>query len=338
MFATKKVSLSRCAPFLQCVVYFYTKSVDISMDGGELYITVQMSAVLQETSKFSTSDHCISKKPNMSSDAWSWSCFWNSNSINPTTVIALSILLFLFTVSITLLRSKSHDEQPPGPRGLPLLGYLPFLGADLHREFARLSETYGPIYKLWLGKKLCVVITSPTIAKEVVREQDLVFANRDPTVASLTLTYGGYDIAFADYGEYWKKMRKIFVREMMSSNSIEGCSNLRRIEVQKSLRSLCNEKVGKPVVVVEFALELIISSIMAMVWGRTIKEEQGKSRRAEFQEAVAETMLVLGKMNVSDFFPFIARFDIQVREGFLLFLTSLFKSKSNLGRFVNYKL
>ncbi|XP_027774892.1 cytochrome P450 71D7-like [Solanum pennellii] len=129
------------------------------------------------------------------------------------------LFLAAFTLSIVFLtilwyKLASHEEElrlPPGPRGLPIVGFLPFLPTNLHHQLTKLSQQYGPIYKFWLGSKLCVVLNAPSLAKEVVRDQDSVFANRDPPIAGLVGTYGGLDIGFSPCGSYWREMRKLFV-------------------------------------------------------------------------------------------------------------------------------
>ena len=123
--------------------------------------------------------------------------------------IVMAILALSLAAFATVLWKSSRVALPPGPRGLPLLGYLPFLGKDLHREFEKLARVYGPIYRLWLGNKLCVVVSSPALVKEIVRDNDKVFANRDPTISTSIGSYGRNDIAFGSYGPQWKKLRKV---------------------------------------------------------------------------------------------------------------------------------
>ncbi|KAK4796941.1 hypothetical protein SAY86_029267 [Trapa natans] len=228
--------------------------------------------------------------------------------------LALGILLVVlshFFFRATLRRFGSgRPSLPPGPRGLPFLGYLPFLRTDLHREFAKLSETYGPIYKLWLGNKLCVVITSPSLVKEITRDHDSVFANRDMTIAASTLFYNGKDIAFSDYGTYWMKIRKLFVREMMSNSSLDATYDLRRLEVRKCIGSLY-EKARSPVDIGELVYLLLSNTIMEMLWGHTLESEKEKGLRLELRKVVGDIMVVLAKPNISDVFPALACFDIQ---------------------------
>ncbi|KAM3263577.1 hypothetical protein P3L10_000571 [Capsicum annuum] len=65
-------------------------------------------------------------------------------------------------------------------------------------------------------------------------------------------TYGGLDIGFSPYGSYWSDMRKLFVREILSSRNLEACYSLRRHEVRKTIRNV-HTKVGNPVDIAELA-------------------------------------------------------------------------------------
>lgn len=191
-----------------------------------------------------------------------------------------------------------------------MVGYLPFLGTNLHQSFTELAQQYGPIYKLRLGKKLCVVLNSPSLAKEVVRDQDAVFSNRDPPVAALAYTYGGFDIAWAPYGSYWRSLRKVFVREMMSNTRLEDTYSLRREEVRKTIRDLHN-RIGMGVDIGEISFLTAFNVVMSMLWGGTVDRRRAESVGTEFQAAILRIVDLLGKPNVSDFFPILARFDLQ---------------------------
>lgn len=199
---------------------------------------------------------------------------------------------------------------PSGPRGLPLVGYLPFLGSNLHQSFTELGKTYGPIFKIQLGTKLCIVIGSPSLVKEVVRDQDVTFANRDPSIAATIVSFGGSDIAFSNHGHEWRKMRKILATEMLTNSSLDSSYFLRNQQVKKMIADIYG-KAGEVVDIGELALLAIFNSVSSMVWGQTLKDNQGGTKNTEFRAVLAEFMELLGQPNISDFFPLLARVDLQ---------------------------
>ncbi|KAL3818182.1 hypothetical protein ACJIZ3_004087 [Penstemon smallii] len=208
------------------------------------------------------------------------------------------------------LEATNTGSFPPGPRGLPILGYLPFLREDLHNQFTELAHKYGPIYKLWLGNKLCVVISSPSIIKEVVRDHDTIFSNRDKSVAATIATFNANDISWCPYGTEWRERRKLFVREMLSNAKLEASYNLRKDEVRKAIGQVYS-KIGSCIEISELAFMIDINLMMSMCWGSSIEGEGRHNIAKALLPVVAKIMDVLGKPNVSDYFPILARFDIQ---------------------------
>ncbi|KAG2690938.1 hypothetical protein I3760_09G213900 [Carya illinoinensis] len=169
---------------------------------------------------------------------------------------------------------------PPGPRGLPIVGYLPFVGTKLHTKFEQLCGIYGPIYKVWLANKLCIVISSPSLAKEVVCDHDAIFSNRHANIVAHTVTFGASNIAF-------------------SPN-----------EVRNTIRHLY-DKNSTPIDLGDLAFLTVMNAIMNMLWGGTLCGEEGAKFGVEFKHIFAESVMILGKPNVSDVFPALASFDLQ---------------------------
>ncbi|XP_040988694.1 flavonoid 3'-monooxygenase CYP75B137-like isoform X2 [Juglans microcarpa x Juglans regia] len=241
-----------------------------------------------------------------------WRSYAGDESFSSST---LSVLISTFAVlwllwAIKKQRKAAVPPLPPGPRGLPIVGYLPFVGTELHTKFEQLYGIYGPIYKVWLANKLCVVISSPSLVKEVVRDQDVIFSNRDTNIVARIVTYGAVDIAFSPHGADWKMLRKMFVREMLSPANLDSTLPLRREEVRNTIRNVYDKK-GTPVDVGELAFVTVMNAIMNMLWGGTLHGEEGAKFGAEFKHIFAELVMILGKPNVSDLFPALARFDLQ---------------------------
>uniref|UniRef100_A0A2P2MR43 Flavonoid 3'-monooxygenase n=1 Tax=Rhizophora mucronata TaxID=61149 RepID=A0A2P2MR43_RHIMU len=206
---------------------------------------------------------------------------------------------------------RACASLPPGPVGLPIVGYLPFLfGDDLHQKFTELAEVYGPVYKFWLGKKLCVVVNSPSLAKEVVRDQDTTFAYRDPPIAAWILSSGGNDISWSAYGPDWKRLRKVFVSNMLSNAGLDATYALRKQAVNMAIRYVY-KNIGKPVDLGELAFATNANAIMSILWGGTLEGEEGTKLVTEFRKSVLELMVLMGRPNISDYFPLLARLDLQ---------------------------
>uniref|UniRef100_A0A0A9DS96 Uncharacterized protein n=1 Tax=Arundo donax TaxID=35708 RepID=A0A0A9DS96_ARUDO len=228
-----------------------------------------------------------------------------------TTTLLYGALLAAAFLYLAVLR-RGRGSLPPGPTGLPLVGSLLSLDPELHVYFARLAARYGPIFSIRLGSKLGVVVTSPALAREVLREQDLVFANRDTPDAGRSISYGGgQNIVWNPVGPTWRLLRRICVREMLSPAGLDNVHGLRRREFRATLRHL-RGAAGTPVDVGAQMFLTTMNVITGTLWGGNIGSESERAAVGkEFRQLVAEITAMLGAPNVSDFFPALARFDLQ---------------------------
>jgi cytochrome P450 len=227
----------------------------------------------------------------------------------------LMLYTFLVTTSIIyttlLLRKRRALQLPPGPTGLPIVGSLPFLGPLLHTYFAELSKKYGPIFSLQLGSQLAVVISSSSLARDVLREHDNTFANRDVPMAGFIATYGGNDIVWAPNGPTWRMLRRVCVHEMLSPSSIDAVSDIRQKEIRSTIRRI-HARSGTPV---DFHTEMflnVMNVVSNTMWGGTLEgDEESELVGKDFKKLVADYTDLMGMPNVSDFLPALARFDLQ---------------------------
>ncbi|XP_031277101.1 geraniol 8-hydroxylase-like [Pistacia vera] len=234
-----------------------------------------------------------------------------SDNIPLIILFTFSSLFAVFFLKWWLAKCKNPiPPYPPGPRGVPLLGNLPSLDPELHTYFMRLSRAYGPVYQLRLGNKIGIVLTSPSSARQVLKDHDTIFANRDVPITGLVATQGGHDIVWNPYGPEWRMLRKICVLKMLSNKTLDSVYALRRREVRQTVGYIYS-RVGSPVNVGEQMFLTILNVITNMLWGGSVQGTERASLGAEFRDLVSELTELLGQPNISDFFPGLARFDFQ---------------------------
>ncbi|MQL94165.1 hypothetical protein Taro_026822 [Colocasia esculenta] len=254
----------------------------------------------------------LSKDGAIASRARSW---WPEGG-NQGDVLASAVLTLLIIAGISsyLVRRKktghARTALPPGPTGLPLLGSLPFLGPDLHRSFAELAKAYGPVMSIRLGTKLCLVVSSPAAAKEVLKDLDAIFANRDVPASAKVINYGGRGIGWNGSLASWRVLRKMTVRELLNTSTVNAFYSLRRSEVRRMVREV-HRMCGTPVQVWAKTSLTSLDVITNMMWGSTVQGEERSQVGKEFSEVVTEINDLLGVPNVSDLIPALARFDLQ---------------------------
>ncbi|WCJ25981.1 cytochrome P450 family 706 subfamily A polypeptide 6 [Euphorbia peplus] len=97
---------------------------------------------------------------------------------------------------------------------------------------------------------------------------------------------------------------------MLSNTSINALYQLKKQEVHEAIRHVYS-KAGEVVDFGELVFGIISNSYISMLCGGTFKGEKANLFIAEFRKLAEEVMMLLGRTNVSDVFPILARFDLQ---------------------------
>lgn len=92
---------------------------------------------------------------------------------------------FTITLAACILTSllfmiwKRNYKLPPGPWGLPILGYYPFLSEKPYIDFSKLSQRYGDVISFRsVGGKLFVVLNGVKTIKDVLVNRSEEFHGR----------------------------------------------------------------------------------------------------------------------------------------------------------------
>ncbi|XP_069500520.1 cytochrome P450 2G1-like [Ambystoma mexicanum] len=138
-----------------------------------------------------------------------------------------TLLFFLVLTCLLAWRQKLKRQRvflPPGPTPLPLVGnVLQLYGKSLIKALLPLSETYGPVYTVYLGTNPVVVLCGADVLKEALIDQGDTFSGRGD-LPVVQLIFKGYGIIFSN-GERWKQLRRFSLMTLrnfgMGKRSIE---------------------------------------------------------------------------------------------------------------------
>ncbi|XP_058069013.1 desmethyl-deoxy-podophyllotoxin synthase-like [Magnolia sinica] len=218
---------------------------------------------------------------------------------------SLSTPLFLTFLLLFMMKKKGWwpttqdpiPKLPPGPSKLPIIGNIHhILGPLPHRTLRDLAHKHGPIMHLRLGHVSTIVVTSPKLAKEVMKTHDLSFATRPRLLGAEIMTYGCMDVAFAPYSDYWRYLRKICTLELLSAKRVESFRSVREEEASNLIRSI-QASANQPINLTEKIFTFTNNVISRATIGKRCKD------REQYVSVMKESIKMIGGFSVSDLFP-----------------------------------
>ncbi|KAL1567985.1 cytochrome P450 71AU50-like [Salvia divinorum] len=225
--------------------------------------------------------------------------------------LVLSVIVFIYFLQL-LLGPRNKKRLPPGPKGLPILGHFHLLGKNPHRDLYHLAREHGPIMGLRFGFVPTVVVSSPAAAELVLKTHDLVFASRPPNEAAEYILYDKRDLAFGSYGPYWRAMRKLFTLKLLSNVKISQFQQMRRAELAQFVTSLrCAAESEEAVDLSARVTSLNGDMNFLMVFGK----KYSTMKEIGIEEAIKDSLEILGKFNLADYFPYVGVLNLQRLHG-----------------------
>ncbi|XP_057487230.1 cytochrome P450 736A117-like [Actinidia eriantha] len=217
--------------------------------------------------------------------------------------LLLSLLFSLLPLTLLLKRLSTTPPHPlPSPPRLPIIGNLHQLGLLPHRSLHSLSLKHGPLMLLRLGSKPVLVVSSADAAREIMKTQDLVFANRPRSTVISKLLYGSRDVAFSPYGEYWRQIKRLCVVHLLSNKRVLSFRVVREEETAlmiDKIKQSYSSSSSSVVNLTELFKSLTNDIVCRVTSGRKYNEER------RFKELLVEFLEYLGVFDVGDYIPWL---------------------------------
>ncbi|WCJ37084.1 Cytochrome P450 76T24 [Euphorbia peplus] len=220
-------------------------------------------------------------------------------------ICAFPLILVLF-----FLTKSNSGKLPPGPTPLPIIGNLLQLSTKPHKSLAKLADIHGPIMSLKLGQITTIVISSATLAKEILQTHDLNLSDR--TIPDAIRAQDHHlSMEWLPLGAKWRNLRKICSSYIFAIQKLDLKRDLRRSKIQQLIVGVgqsCQE--GKAINLGQASFGTMLNTLSSSIVSLDLSDSSS-DRAKEFTEAFKSILYEAGKPNVSDFFPFLRKLDPQ---------------------------
>ena len=225
--------------------------------------------------------------------------------------MALAIYLSTFLVAIIcalfIKWLLNHNQRlPPGPVGVPVLGYLPFLDVfHLGQSFSKLSKRFGEIFSLRVGTELAIVLNSYESIKKAFSKAELI--DRPDTFMFRFFSQGENGIASAS-GEKWRVQRKFTHTQLKKFGFGRPQMEPFVQDAVRNLISTLKEKSGGGANPVEIGFDInvaVVNVIWSIITGES--KSQNDPRIKEFLIAVNKGVELASTSGILLFMPFLAK-------------------------------
>lgn len=146
----------------------------------------------------------------------------------------VALVLYIITTETAVYLSRIPNL--PGPRGLPIVGSLPWLWGKVHAEQFRVwSEIYGDVFQVRLGERTAVVVNSAAAARslflgqrEAMNSRPLFYVLHGKVQGNSLVT----SIGTSPWNESCKRRRKVGATAMnkVAVNSYQPVSTPRPVQ------------------------------------------------------------------------------------------------------------
>ncbi|THG16641.1 hypothetical protein TEA_022826 [Camellia sinensis var. sinensis] len=144
--------------------------------------------------------------------------------------LTLLLVLSFVWACIYVFRSSSASQAGllPGLNPFPIIRNILALGKRPHESLSNLSKIYGPQMPLKLGTMTTIVVSSPSIAKQVLQKHDQIFSSRTLPNVVQVLNYHNASIVWSSALSPWRNHRKICREHVFSTRCLDANQGLRQ--------------------------------------------------------------------------------------------------------------
>ncbi|XP_055683640.1 cytochrome P450 18a1 [Lutzomyia longipalpis] len=254
-----------------------------------------------------------------------WSDF-DVKEVRSCLYVFISVLLLVVLMQWLLKCYNEIKLLPPGPWGIPVMGYLAFLGQEKHTQYMELAKKYGGVFSARLGTQLTVVVSDYKVIRDTFRKKEYTGRPDTPFIQ----TMDGFGIINSE-GKLWRdqrrflhdKLRQLGVTYMGKGKDVMEKRIMTEVNDYLTTLSSSNEKSIDMSPVLAVAVSNVICNIMMSV---RFSLDDPKFQR--FTWLIEEGMRLFGEITTVDYIP-----PIQYLPGNLTAKNKIAKNRKEMFQF-----
>ncbi|RXW22001.1 hypothetical protein EST38_g3848 [Candolleomyces aberdarensis] len=187
--------------------------------------------------------------------------------INSFAILAIGALLYGIS-----RRRKPSLPLPPGPKGLPLVGNLFQVPSEFewikYHEWS--TELKTDILHLQIAGTHIIVLNNYEVAMDLLESRSSLYSGRPRLVMMIELMGWGFNFGFVDYGDFWRKHRRL-AHQSLQATAIKQYRPHLALATRKLLRRLLDDRDdGK---LIPHLRQLTAETILSVAYGIQVQEE-----------------------------------------------------------------
>ncbi|CAK8698283.1 unnamed protein product [Clavelina lepadiformis] len=200
-------------------------------------------------------------------------------------VLSFYSVLNVWTIALTLAAliyqwwKDPHPRFPPGPKGFPFIGILPYLGKRFEQIVKKWSlDNYGPVMSIRMPRETIVYLNTFEAVNEVFLKQGSISSGR-PNIFLFDKVLRGQGIIFKDYSEKFKRQKNFALSTLkhfgMGTKGVDFIN-----DEAECLISYLKTLEGKPVDLRDIFEKSIANIVSRIAMGRRFDFDDEKYNKA----------------------------------------------------------
>nr|QSD59123.1 CYP3682A1 [Diaphanosoma celebensis]QST15079.1 CYP370C10 protein [Diaphanosoma celebensis] len=190
-------------------------------------------------------------------------------------IAAIALVALLGWLTFRTIR-HFFFQLPPGPTGLPIVGYLPFLSSQPYVQFSEMVDKYGDIMSLRVGSFRVIVVSSLDLIREMFKES--VFSGRTDMHIAASRQHAKLGLLLSD-GRRWQDLRRFSLRNLRDLGFGKWSQeNLIINEIDQLAKTILNE-LGRPTTLTDRLNIYVVNTLWSILTGETIDTEDSECQQ-----------------------------------------------------------